>query len=81
MTMSVVLISKMVETRIPWRRVLEKLIVTQLAKKLPNVQCLLHKNPLMVHILGQTNPVHITTPLFIYDYFDTIFPSAPRSPT
>ena len=71
----------------PWCRVLlEKLTGLQLVKKSPpisrnpNVHYRTHKRPPPVSILGQPNPVHITTSHILEIHPNIIHSSKPRSP-
>ena len=69
----------------PWCRVLlEKLTGLQLVKKFPafhpNGQYRTHKRPPPVAILGQPNPVHISTSQLLEIHLNIIHPSTPMSP-
>ena len=71
----------------PWCRVLlEKLTGLQLVKKFPafswnpKVHYRTHKRPPPVPLLGQPNPVHITTSHLLEIHPNIIHPSTPRSP-
>ena len=71
----------------PWCRVLlEKLIGLQLVKKFPaflwnpKVHYPTHKRPPPVSVLGQPNPVHITTSHLLEIHLNIIHTSTPRSP-
>ena len=71
----------------PWCRVLlEKLTGLQLVKKFlafhgtPKVHYRTHKRPTTFSILGQPNPVHITTSHLLEIHPNIIHTSTPRSP-
>ena len=71
----------------PWCRVLlEKVTGLQLVKKFPaflwnpKVHHRTHKRPPPVPILGQPNPVHISTSHLLEIHPNIIHPSMPRSP-